>query len=273
MRLTTFRTKSTCIYVQYVQIRANTSQHKYNIRAYTYFIFAQIRANTADRMCTYMQVYASICMYVARIRMCTYVKCTYMQVWASMCMYATIFFASMYWGAGHWYWHKKGFFYFSGFNCLRLVVDRPNHGPGVDVEQGAASARLARPVAHAQWVACFLASMHVTGNGASITRWNKGQLPQNVWQWNNIHNRLRGREVQQLGSNLSSAGPPRFRLGWAKIVHGFYEWTLALHHTTSISADSHLKDEVDASIPTLIDRRAEIGCFAAIVGRGGINMT
>ena len=44
---------------------------------------------------------------------------------------------------------------------------------------------------------------------------------------------------------------------------------LALHQTTSISADSHLKDEVDASIPTLIDRRAEIGWFAAIVGRGG----
>ena len=36
------------MYVQYVQIRANTSQHTYNIRAYTYFIFAQIRAHTSD---------------------------------------------------------------------------------------------------------------------------------------------------------------------------------------------------------------------------------
>ena len=43
-----------------------------------------------------------------------------------------------------------------------------------------------------------------------------------------------------------------------EIVHGFYECTLALHQTTSISADSHLKDEIDASIPTLMDRRAEI---------------
>ena len=178
MRLTTFRTKNTCIYVQYVQIRANTAQYTYNIRAYTYFIFAQIRAHTADRMCTYckyVQVYACI--------LHVYVYVCKMYVYASMGKYVHVchnFFCQYVLGSRTLILTQKGFLYFSVFNCLRLVVDRPNHGPGVDVEQGAASARLARPVAHAQWVACFLASMHVTGNGASITRWNKGQLPQNV---------------------------------------------------------------------------------------------
>ena len=102
MRLTTFRTNNTYIYVQYVHIRANTSQHTYNIRAYTYFIFAQIRAHTSDRMCTYMHVYASICMYVARM---TYVYVCELYVYASMSKYVHVcnvcnyVFASMCWGA------------------------------------------------------------------------------------------------------------------------------------------------------------------------------
>ena len=85
MRLTTFRTKNTCIYVQYVQIRANTSQHTYIIRAYTYFIFAKIRAHTADRMCTYckyVQVYACI--------LHVYVYVCKMYVYASMGKYVHV---------------------------------------------------------------------------------------------------------------------------------------------------------------------------------------
>ncbi len=52
----------------------------------------------------------------------------------------------------------------------RPVVDRPNHGPGVDVERGAASAGLASlsPVAHAHGVVCVLAFTHDKGNVASI---------------------------------------------------------------------------------------------------------
>ena len=108
MRLATFRTKNTCIYVQYVQIRANTAQYTYIIRAYTYFIFAQIRAHTADRMCTYckyVQVYACILhvyVYVCKmyvyasmgkyVHVCNYFFkshsiCTYMHVYISICMY------------------------------------------------------------------------------------------------------------------------------------------------------------------------------------------
>ena len=113
MRLTTFLTKNTCIYVQYVQIRANTAQHTYNIRAYTYFIFVQIRAYKSHSICKYMHVYASICMYAARMtymyvcelylytRHCKYVQvcacmqlffkshsiCTYIHVNISICMY------------------------------------------------------------------------------------------------------------------------------------------------------------------------------------------
>jgi hypothetical protein len=61
MRLATFRTENTCIYVQYVHIRANTSQHTCNIRAYTHFIFEKIRA-TYGR--SYVHIYASICKYM-----------------------------------------------------------------------------------------------------------------------------------------------------------------------------------------------------------------
>jgi hypothetical protein len=159
-----------------------------------------------------------------RIFNINYNLCKFMLVNVSMSTYATIFmlnvsFASMCL-TQNWHnnvimtknWHNNVFFFFPVSKAYWLVVDRPDHGPGIDVEQGAARARLASPVAHAHGVGCVLASMHVTGNGASITSRNKGQFPKDVWQWNNAHNRLRWREIQQLGSNLSCTGPPRFLL-------------------------------------------------------------
>jgi hypothetical protein len=44
-----------------------------------------------------------------------------------------------------------------------LVINRPNHGPGVDVDQGTAGARIAMTVAHAPWVACTPAAMILWG--------------------------------------------------------------------------------------------------------------
>ncbi len=41
-----------------------------------------------------------------------------------------------------WKSTQKGFFYCSVSTANRLVVDRPNHGPGIDVEQGAAKSGL-----------------------------------------------------------------------------------------------------------------------------------
>ena len=178
MRLTTFCTKIrayTCNTCKYVQIRHNIRTSYVHIRTSVLRKYVQ---HTADRMCTYckyVQVYACI--------LHVYVYVCKMYVYASMGKYVHVchnFFCQYVLGSRTLILTQKGFLYFSVFNCLRLVVDRPNHGPGVDVEQGAARARLASPVAHAQWVACVLASMHDTGNGASITSWNKGQLPQDV---------------------------------------------------------------------------------------------
>ena len=61
-----------------------------------------------------------------------------------------------------------------------LVIDGPNHGPGVDVEQGAAGAGFAMTVAHAQRVGSFLAAMHASGNGPGVSSWNKRQFSQDV---------------------------------------------------------------------------------------------
>jgi hypothetical protein len=56
--------------------------------------------------------------------------------------------------------------------AILFVVNWPNHGPGVDVEQGASSARGSLTVAHAKWIARFLAAVHLPGNGAVISCWN-----------------------------------------------------------------------------------------------------
>ena len=79
-------------YVHIRAIRANTckygtvtAQDTYIIRAYTYFIFAKIRAHTADRMCTYckyVQVYACI--------LHVYVYVCKMYVYASMGKYVHV---------------------------------------------------------------------------------------------------------------------------------------------------------------------------------------
>ena len=58
-----------------------------------------------------------------------------------------------------------------------LVVNWPNHGPGVDVEQGASRARGSLTVTHAQRIAHILAAVHVPGNDAVVSGWNQGQFP------------------------------------------------------------------------------------------------
>ncbi len=83
----------------------------------------------------------------------------------------------------------------------RLVVNQPNHGPGVDAaaEQGASWAR-GRPDSHTR----ILAADQATGNGAVVPSWNQGRFPQEVREQNNIKDRFGVREVQKFGSNLGT---------------------------------------------------------------------
>jgi hypothetical protein len=96
-----------------------------------------------------MLVYARIaCMYASNCTYCIYVLCI-LSCFLSMSTYNTIFmlnmfFASMCLRTWHINWHTKAFFIFSVqvSKANWLVVNRPDHGPGVDVEQGAARAGL-----------------------------------------------------------------------------------------------------------------------------------
>ena len=119
-------------------------------------------------------------------------------------------------------------FYFSKSNSR--IVRGPNHGPRVDVVQGAALAGLAAatPITHAPFVARLLASvaMHDLGNGAVIPCRNERQLAQDARQGNNIHDRIGRREVQHLGPDLRGAGPSRFGLSWAEIEEGLDQGAL-----------------------------------------------
>ncbi len=121
-------------------------------------------------------------------------------------------------------------------------------------------------VAHAQRVGCILAAMHASGNGYGVTSWNKRQFSQEVGQRNNIDDRVWGWKVKELGSNLSSASPPNLRFCWTVIEHSLDQRTLALYEATRISAYSHLKDEIDASVPANIDSWTEVRCTTTIVG-------
>jgi hypothetical protein len=122
-----------------------------------------------------MQVYASMCKYE---NICNYVAlnvcvCLYVFGYTTLKLTQKVFFV-----------------HFSTANSL--VVDRQKHGPGVDVklEKGAARARRSSTVAHAHGpgVTRFLASMHVSGNGAGITMEEGATSPGCV----------RGRKLQQL---------------------------------------------------------------------------
>ncbi len=84
---------------------------------------------------------------------------------------------------------------------------------------------------------------------------------------NNIHHRLWGWQVHALGSNLGSAGPRIFRLSLAIIVQGLDKRTLALLDATSVGADPHLENQIDASIPALVDGLTECGKRSSIVRR------
>ncbi len=89
------------------------------------------------------------------------------------------------------------------------------------------------------------------GNGAMIPSRDQGQLSQDVWGGNSIYNRFRRWRVEQLGSNLSSAGPPLLTVLRTVVVKCFDESTLALHHVSSISSDLHLENQIDPAIPAL----------------------
>ena len=136
--------------------------------------------------------------------------------------------------------------------AILFVVNWPNHGPGVDVEQGASSARGSLTVAHAKWIARFLAAVHLPGNGAVISSWNQRQFPQDVREWNDIQYRIGLGEIQYFRAYLSSAQPPWFGVQrWAVIVQSLDEGAHAFLDATFICAHSHLEDEINTSIPAL----------------------
>jgi len=68
--------------------------------------------------------------------------------------------------------NKKTIFNAQLSAAILVVVNWPNHGPGVDVEQGTARARGSLTVAHAKRIAHILAAVHVPGNGAVVSSWN-----------------------------------------------------------------------------------------------------
>jgi hypothetical protein len=104
-----------------------------------------------------------------------------------------------------------------------------------------------------------LSMVHASRNGAVVPGWNQRQFARNVREGNNVHHRLWRWQVHDLGSNLGSAGPPPFRLSRAIIVQGLDKRTLALLGATSVGTDPHLENQIDASIPALVDGRAECG--------------
>jgi hypothetical protein len=138
----------------------------------------------------------------------------------------------------------------------------PNHVPHVDVKQGTARAWNDRTIAFAPWIAHVLAAVHASGNGA-VVPWPRlesealRQFTQNVREGNTIHHRLLGWQVHELRSNMGSAGPPVFGLSRAIIVQGLDKRTLALPDATCVGADLHLENQINASIPALIDDWAE----------------
>ena len=75
--------------------------------------------------------------------------------------------------------------------------------------------------------------------------------------------------LEQLGPDFRGAGPPSQALprALAVVVHGLDQGALTLHNTTSVCEDTHLKNQVDPTIPAGINRRAEGGTRSLIVGR------
>jgi hypothetical protein len=123
-----------------------------------------------------------------------------------------------------------------------------------------------RTIAFAPWIAHVLAAVHVSGNGAVIPgpRLESEalrQFTQNVREGNTIHHRLLGWQVHELSSNMGSAGPQSFGLSLAIIVQGLDKRTLALLDATCVGTESttdpHLENQINASIPALVDGRAE----------------
>ena len=142
-----------------------------------------------------------------------------------------------------------------------------DHGPRVDVEQGAAGPRTPGAVAGAPWKTGVLAKRHASWNRAVVSRREKGQTAEDVRERNNVHNGIRSGHIQQLGPNFRGAGPPSPALPWAVVVHGLDQGALTLHNTPGVCEDTHLKNQVDPAIPAGINRRAEGGTRSSIVGR------
>ncbi len=151
---------------------------------------------------------------------CRWSACQYLHVYACICMYLSCIFqytgvcSSKAYGSSDSIFNRfkaprNDFFYYYFSAGHRLVVDWPNHGPGVDVEERASRARVALTVALAPRITSLLAAAHASGNGAMVSRWHQGQLPQDMRERNNIQDRVGGREVHKLGAHLGRAGPPR----------------------------------------------------------------
>ena len=196
MRLTTFVAKNTSKYIQYRHIHTSYIHQNCIIHTPNTYKISQLLCVS---MCIYVHVF---CMYFPFVCMCMYYyvsMCIYVHVFswydvhlvcACICMYLYVSTDSHCSSVvicvqlGYIEHHvlqseREGticfeiLFYFSKGDSR--VVRGPNHGPRVDVVQGAAWAGLATPIAHAPFVARLLVAMHASGNGAVIPCRNERQ--------------------------------------------------------------------------------------------------
>jgi hypothetical protein len=196
MRLATFVAENTSKYIQYRQIQTSYIHQFYQ---HTYKNTYKISQLLCVSMCIYAHVFACICLCVS---MCMYyyvTMCIYVHVFtwsdvhlvcACICMYlyvstdchcSPVVICVRLGYIEHYVLQSERegticfeiLFYFSKGDSR--VVRGPNHGPRVDVVQGAAWAGLATQIAHAPFVARVLAAMHDSGNGAVIPCRNERQ--------------------------------------------------------------------------------------------------
>ncbi len=113
-----------------------------------------------------------------------------------------------------------------------LVVIGPDHasGPRVDVEQGTARTWLALTITHAQWIAHVLAAVHALGDESEAVYPECERGKQHIHRLLSLY---------------------YYCLSLAIIVQGLDKRTLALLvlDATSVGADPHLENQIDASIP------------------------
>jgi hypothetical protein len=137
-----------------------------------------------------------------------------------------------------------------------MIVCGADHGPRVDVVQLAPSPRLTRAVTDPHWKANVLACQRASGDGSKIPCWEKRQFAQNVGQLDHIHDLLWNRQVKELGTNSSTAWPPRLR-------HGDSSRTASPPRHTStpsqhlIREHTHFEHPIHPTVPAFVYGLAE----------------